>query len=278
MIGFVSESPISADRNCSIIAVPGLGSNVDWSWTWRDEGRHVNWLSDTNMLPAVVPKSRIVVYNYDSKWHSKAPKTRLQLCGEDLIRNLHNFRSALVNRPIIFIGHSLGGNVIQHVRASLYFSPLERCSLPRNYTDGLLLVEQAILYANSETEFTYMPKLITGLIFLGSPFRGSEMQRYAYFVARIMSPAGSHTGIIDDLGYDSPAMTDKLYSFCRLREKMHIPVSCFFELYATNYGKKISVPLFAEGMVRAEAGVSVSLSYLTRLTDCAGNFRLYSRL
>jgi hypothetical protein len=58
-----------------------------------------------------------MVYNYDSKWHSNAPKTRLQLCGEDLIRSTHNFRKndGTTGRPILFIGHSLGGNVIQHV-------------------------------------------------------------------------------------------------------------------------------------------------------------------
>ncbi|KAH8751120.1 hypothetical protein F5883DRAFT_578658 [Diaporthe sp. PMI_573] len=75
----------------SIIAVHGLGANVDWSWTWKDAtdpGRHVKWLQDPDMLPAVVPKSRIMLYNYDSKWHANAPRTRLQLCGEDLVRSM----------------------------------------------------------------------------------------------------------------------------------------------------------------------------------------------
>lgn len=67
------------------------------------------------MLPQILPKSRIMVYNYDSKWDSNAPKTRLQICGEDLVRSIHNFRTETTHRPIIFIGHSLGGNVIQNV-------------------------------------------------------------------------------------------------------------------------------------------------------------------
>lgn len=67
------------------------------------------------MLPAVVPKSRIVAYNYDSKWHANASQTRLRLCGEDLVRNLHAFRESERNRPIIFIGHSLGGLIVQNV-------------------------------------------------------------------------------------------------------------------------------------------------------------------
>jgi hypothetical protein len=98
--------------------VHGLGGDVDWSWTWKDEtnpSHSIDWLSDTKMLPAVVPKSRIMLYSYDSKWHSDAPKIRLQTCGEDLIRSVHNFRRGTEERPCIFIGHSLGGNVLEHV-------------------------------------------------------------------------------------------------------------------------------------------------------------------
>lgn len=50
----------------SIIAVHGFGSNVDWSWTWKGSkpGTCVNWLKDLDMLPKIIPKSRIMVYNY----------------------------------------------------------------------------------------------------------------------------------------------------------------------------------------------------------------------
>jgi triacylglycerol esterase/lipase EstA (alpha/beta hydrolase family) len=76
------------------------------------------------MLPNVVPKSRIMVYNYDSKWHSNAPRTRLQICGEELVRSIHNFRNnnGMTHRPILLIGHSLGGNVIQHVSPMAWLS------------------------------------------------------------------------------------------------------------------------------------------------------------
>jgi len=67
------------------------------------------------MLPAVVPNSRIMVYNYDSKWHRNAPKTRLQLCGEELVHSVHSFRTSMLDRPVVFIGHSLGGLVVLYV-------------------------------------------------------------------------------------------------------------------------------------------------------------------
>ena len=99
----------------SIIAVHGLGSNVDWSWTWKNGDKCINWLQDTDMLPAKMPKLRIIVYNYESTWHADAPKTRLQLCGEELVRSIHSFRGGATDRPIVFVGHNLSGHVITHV-------------------------------------------------------------------------------------------------------------------------------------------------------------------
>jgi Zn-dependent M28 family amino/carboxypeptidase len=73
------------------------------------------------MLPAKVPRSRIVAYNYESRWHADAPKTRLQLCGEELVHSIHSFRGGSCHRPIVFVGHSLGGNVIVQVSRSACF-------------------------------------------------------------------------------------------------------------------------------------------------------------
>jgi pimeloyl-ACP methyl ester carboxylesterase len=67
------------------------------------------------MLPKKVPKSRIIAYNYDSKWHRDALRTRLRLCGEELVDSIHSFRQDIQDRPIVFVGHSLGGLVIVDV-------------------------------------------------------------------------------------------------------------------------------------------------------------------
>lgn len=125
-IEYVSRSNSSyvyhTDAFESIVAVHGLGSNVDWSWTWKDDTqlvngkpRLVNWLSDEGMLPAKVSRARILAYNYESRWHMNAATTRLQVCGKHLADAIHEFREDCSDRPLIFIGHSLGGNVIQHV-------------------------------------------------------------------------------------------------------------------------------------------------------------------
>ncbi|KAH7215413.1 hypothetical protein DER44DRAFT_820270 [Fusarium oxysporum] len=212
------------DVDVDIIAVHGLGANVDWSWTWKSEadpGRLVKWLEDPDMLPAVVPRSRIVLYNYDSRWHVDAPKTRLQLCGEDLARSTHNFRRGTVGRPIVFIGHSLGGNVIQH----------------------------GLLYANSDNDFKDVANCTVGVVLLGSPLRGTKLQFLPRLLTAMMQPAGSHDGIIKELAYDDPGLRDKLQDFCRMLNTLSIQTSCFFELYKSDYGQRRFVPGVIKGMV-----------------------------
>ncbi|RYP10933.1 hypothetical protein DL764_000369 [Monosporascus ibericus] len=144
-----------------IVAVHGLGSNVDWTWIWKDRTKHVHWLRDPDMLPAALPNARIMVYSYESRWHTKAPKTRLELCGEELMEDLHNFRTKTRDRPVVFIGHSLGGLVVLH----------------------------CLLFADRIERFKYLPARTVGFLALGTPFRGTKMQTLAEKAAWLMAPA-----------------------------------------------------------------------------------------
>ncbi|KAI1115874.1 hypothetical protein F5Y14DRAFT_409581 [Nemania sp. NC0429] len=217
------------ESEVDIVAVHGLGSNVDWSWVWKEGGNRVNWLQDSNMLPEKVPMSRIIAYNYDSRWHNDASKTRLELCGEELIHSVSSFRSGASHRPVIFVGHSLGGNVIV----------------------------DALLYADREAEHRPLLDHIVGLVFLGTPFRGTEWKALLNTLALLMRPFGSHEGIARELSYDEPRLLDKLHYFCRLCNKLSIPVSCFHELYETGYGKWFNLGGAIKGMVVKEASACI---------------------
>lgn len=50
----------------------------------------MNWLSDKEMLPKIVPSARIWTFNYDSQWLSSAPVTRLILVAETLLTILQD--------------------------------------------------------------------------------------------------------------------------------------------------------------------------------------------
>ncbi|KAF6806712.1 pfs domain-containing protein [Colletotrichum plurivorum] len=208
-------------RLSSIIAVHGLGSNVNWSWTWKDGEKHINWLRDPDMLPARVRKSRIMTYSYQSKWHKDAPKTRLQLCGEELIHSIHSFGSGTSKRPIVFVGHSLGGNVIVH----------------------------ALLHASDGNEYKDLLEATVGIVFLGMPLWGTKWQPFVDSLAQLMGPAGSHCGITKELEFDGTEVRDKLHRFCRLCNRLSMPVSCFLELYETDYGQRFGLPGVMKGMV-----------------------------
>ena len=58
---------------------------------------HVNWLADENMLPAKLPDSRIMTFNYESKWLLGAPKQRRSLCAIQLLTALDNKRKEVTS-------------------------------------------------------------------------------------------------------------------------------------------------------------------------------------
>ncbi|KAI6765424.1 hypothetical protein HG530_006494 [Fusarium avenaceum] len=127
----------ATDTRVDIIAVHGLGSNVDRTWTWRGINKTqepVNWLKDADMLQSKIPNARILAFNYDSTWLSDAPRTRVELCGEDLVHSLHRLRPES-DRPTVFIGHSFGGLVIQDVveESSACLAGDERSHLQTNH-------------------------------------------------------------------------------------------------------------------------------------------------
>ncbi|KAL6924044.1 hypothetical protein FSST1_001318 [Fusarium sambucinum] len=216
-----------------IVAVHGLGSNVDRTWTWRPDQpeESVHWLKDDHMLRSRVPTARILAFNYDSTWISDAPKTRVELCGEDLIRSLHNVRRNKY-RPIVFLAHSFGGLVVQDCK-------------------------QGLLFARIEEEFECILHTTAGFVSLGTPFRGTNIHWVADLAASVMRFHSSNRDILSLLVYDSPHLRDKTQSFGRLRKMFPFPMLCFFELFETTF---IGLPFqlnFFKAIVVTEASACV---------------------
>ena len=90
-------------RFLSIVAVHGLGASPEWAWVRKvkdgDREVHINWLEDSNMLPSKLPNSRIMTFNYESKWFLEAPKQRCSLYAIQLLTALDNQRKEVISAP-----------------------------------------------------------------------------------------------------------------------------------------------------------------------------------
>ncbi|KAJ4286664.1 hypothetical protein N0V90_012916 [Kalmusia sp. IMI 367209] len=95
---------ISAD----IIAICGIGGHAYGSWTSTDNGADFMWIQDA--LSKKFPRSRIMIYGYESKLDSRSTNRLSDYC-RGLIEQLGNVRQTEEEllRPIIFIAHSYGG-------------------------------------------------------------------------------------------------------------------------------------------------------------------------
>jgi hypothetical protein len=121
--------------------VHGLGADPGHAWLWHkkniptdgDEKDHpkkdLNWLKDLlpTKLNAAKVSCRVMVYNYKSTWIVDAPKQRLSNISDRMLANLQKERRN-TDRPLIFIAHSFGGNLVEQVRRKLTFASLNQCS------------------------------------------------------------------------------------------------------------------------------------------------------
>jgi triacylglycerol esterase/lipase EstA (alpha/beta hydrolase family) len=135
----------------SIIAIHGLNprskDDADHAWdTWRTpagpQGRL--WLRDD--LPQHVPESRIFLYEYSST--AVYGKDRDTFIGKanELLEAIRIEREDVESRPILLLGHSMGG----------------------------LLIKQALINAHSNPKYTPIKDATTGLAFFATPHNGGD--------------------------------------------------------------------------------------------------------
>ena len=108
-------------RTNSIIAVHGIETTSPRTWTYRQDkvtdGSGVNWLSDEDMLPGVVPQARIWVFDYNSNYTESAQEVYIGGVGETLLKSIEH-EDTLGKRPLVFIGSCFGGLVVAQVRGT----------------------------------------------------------------------------------------------------------------------------------------------------------------
>ncbi|KAK6516714.1 hypothetical protein TWF506_006606 [Arthrobotrys conoides] len=153
------------DPVVDIILVHGLGGDPFKTWTYSGGKKEPSVLWPRDLLPLEIPEVRILSYGYDTKvtsWFEGATSNMIHHHSETMISRLHNFRSRKIDgknsteRPIIWIGHSLGGILIKR----LWVDHNERLRSIKVSTQGIL--------------------------FMGTPHMGSDIVRWASLARKLL--------------------------------------------------------------------------------------------
>ena len=89
--------------------------------------------------------------------------------------------------------------------------------------------------------FQYLATSTVGVIFLGTPHRGTKVSKWGEWVAYSGKQLGlgMDDTILKDLREDSETLNDLLYTFTLWLFRMSVPTVCFFEMHKTDYGQRL---------------------------------------
>jgi hypothetical protein len=104
-----------------------------------------------------------------------------------------------------------------------------------------------------EENYPSIIRSVAGVVFLGTPHRGSNSQSKASVIASIASAVslGEHSSLLKVVDKDSEILADLLHDFTRTANTLSIPLFCFFEQHKSDVtkvlkfkGSKMLMPSF----------------------------------
>ncbi|RBA13213.1 hypothetical protein FPRO05_13640 [Fusarium proliferatum] len=204
-----------------IVFLHGLRGDREKAWTKNG----VIWPKD--LLPDDIPASRIFLFGYDtnitSAGRSGVSKTEIHGDAEDVCAKLaaERLSTQTVDRPIILVAHSLGGLVAAQILVHGEHKPENsaEASIARN---------------------------VRGMIFLGTPFRGSSVAKPAEVVRRVLNlfKVDTQQQTLKLLGVDSERLDELTRAFPEILNKRRsskdtnyrIDAFFFYETLKTKWG------------------------------------------
>lgn len=196
--------------------------------------------------------------------------TSLDAVAGQFLSLLHEQRGQCQQRPIIFIAHCFGG----------------------------IVLEKAILKAllNNSAEDGSLVERIAGIIFLGTPHRGTPKAGVANLVAAVaaaMSDSVKNSPILEPLKEDSQILQDTVGEFARWANRVNLRIHCFYELLKTDIVRMAGPILRIKGLTSStilvprdsgclqghdETALNLNHIKLNRFTDATdANYILVSR-
>ncbi|KAL8749696.1 MAG: hypothetical protein Q9184_006707 [Pyrenodesmia sp. 2 TL-2023] len=199
------EEPVSAD----IVFVHGLNGDREQTWT----AAFTLWPQD--LLPDDLPHVRVITWGYDANvLRISAPFSQNSIFGHvnSLLLDIERLRQTQEeqNRPIVFVGHSLGGLVIK----------------------GAIIRSHELLRTEQDPEQGAIYERTAGVVFLGTPHRGSAETQHAHVVANIFSTFKKvNKRIINVLEQDSDVLENQRQSFTSVSKDIRLV--CLYEELST---------------------------------------------
>ncbi|CAG9993969.1 unnamed protein product [Clonostachys byssicola] len=182
-----------SDCHIDIIAISGLNGHAFGSFK-RKQGSFM-WLRDA--LPLDVRNARILIYGYDTQLIQSHSFQNLTDLGRTLQGYLKTIRKSNDFRPIIFIGHSLGGLVVKEVGITFGLS-LDICVF--NHTNIPLQAVVQLKKEQNEEDGSIL-KSIAAFLFFGVPHQGMAIESLVPLVHN--SP---NMGLLQSLDRNSPLL------------------------------------------------------------------------
>ncbi|KAI9695891.1 MAG: hypothetical protein M1836_006008 [Candelina mexicana] len=114
-----------------------------------------------------------------------------------------------------------------------------------------------------EEDYPSIIRSIAGVVFLGTPHRGSNSQSKASVIASIASAVslGEHCNLLKVVDKDSEMLADLLHDFTRTVNTLSIPLFCFFEQHKSDVakvlkfkGSKMLMPSVKDTVVDEQSG------------------------
>lgn len=193
-------------RDIDFVAVHGVGGHPLQSFTNAETG--CCWIRD--LLPLRFPHSRVFSYGYPADFLTKV-HTSLSDQARELCWGLGNYdREQATTRQRIFICHSVGG----------------------------LLVKRVLIEAYHHQQFIDVYKYTSGIVFLGTPHRGSSSASLALTLAKIVRVGPGALRVNQDLLREVQRNSEQVDEINQkfahvIFKSQSLLIGSFYETYAT---------------------------------------------
>ncbi|KAK4140979.1 uncharacterized protein C8A04DRAFT_31526 [Dichotomopilus funicola] len=128
-----------------LVLVHGVDGDPIKTWTWQEkDSPPVFWPAD--LLPKERPTTRVLSFGFNAAMYHSNTTSTIRDRARNLLGLISARRAGSGNRPLILVGHCLGG----------------------------LVIKQALCFANNEERYRPIASATKAVIFFGTPHNGAD--------------------------------------------------------------------------------------------------------